>query len=84
MSPALPAPECPLGYTDRQLREILGAQLPGFDAWFDGQTGAVCEGREWNPETGEYQPTTCAGAPHGLVVYAHDLERFLRTRRRPR
>lgn len=36
-----------------------------FD-WYCGYTG-----------TGYYEDDDCAGNPHGMIVYRHDLERFL-------
>lgn len=74
----LPSPECPLGYTTRQLEQILTPQrLESFWEWFTGQTGAICDGRLYNHEIKAYEPSPCAANPHGMVVYRSDFERFL-------
>jgi hypothetical protein len=61
----LPPPVCRYGYTEAQLAAILGPRLAAFHAWHVGQTGAICEGGDG-----------CA-APHGLIVYTHDVRQFL-------
>ncbi len=68
-------PGCQLGYTDDQLGRILGDRLPEFFRWMAGQTVAVCDGRQYNYDTKEYEPTGCG--PHGSATYAWDLQRFL-------
>ncbi len=75
-APRLPEPACLLGYTHRQLAEILGVRIADFREWFAGQTGAICEGRLWDREQTRYAPA-CGGVAHGPVVYRHDVERFL-------
>lgn len=40
-----------------------------------GQTGAICDGREYDCAAGGYLPSACADNPHGFVVYRHDLRR---------
>lgn len=72
----LPKPECELGYTAAQVREILGAASPAFAAWMQHQTTAMCEGRRFNHEIKSYEPA-CGGVAHGIVVYPRDLRRFL-------
>lgn len=64
-APALPAPACSLGYTKKQVGEILPGRLEeAFWQWMRGQTMAICEGRD--------------GVAHGSpIVYPHDLQRFL-------
>ena len=64
----IPKPACRYGYTEEQVEEIVGDRLEEFHVWFRGQTGAICDG-------GKFYNTGCG--PHGAVVYAHDLERFL-------
>lgn len=82
MTPApLPPPACRFGYTERQIEAIVGDRLAEFSAWFRGQTGAVCEGRRWDPDARGYVPDACAANPHGFVVYPWDLEKFLATRK---
>jgi hypothetical protein len=68
-------PECELGYPEKQLERILGNRLPAFNTWMAGQTIAGCEGRKYNYARKEFEPTGCG--PHGFVVYASDVERFL-------
>lgn len=48
-----------------------------FIKWFRGQTGAICTGWEYDHDTQEYVSTPCLSNPHGMVVYGHDLSRFL-------
>lgn len=60
----LPAPECVLGYTGNQVREIMGDRLDEFHRWMRGQTVSGCQAEE------------CDRA-HGGVVYESDLVRFL-------
>lgn len=72
-----PKPECELGYTDVQVRVILGDRYDEFLRWMRrGQTVGYCSGMKWNPETEEYVPA-CAGVVHGGVFYPHDVARFL-------
>lgn len=72
---ALPQPICKMGYTKAQLEQILGPRLTEFNRWMYGQTGAICDGREYDHAAKAYKPTNCG--PHGMVVYAHDLRQFL-------
>lgn len=76
----LPPPSCRLGYTDDDLAALLpsyGRTLDELWAWMVGQTGALCEGRQWDPATGSYVEA-CGGAAHGPVVYPWDVRTFLR------
>lgn len=68
-------PACELGYPGDQLERILGDRLPAFGLWMSGQTGVICDGQRYSYERGESEPTGCG--PHGPVVYATDLTRFL-------
>ena len=71
------APECTFGYPTTQLGRVLDAQAYNrLMLWMRGQTMAICDGRRFNYETGEYEPTGCG--PHGPVVYTHDVERWSR------
>ena len=70
-------PECRMGYTHPQLVRILGERLPEFNKWMYGQTMTLCEGRQYNHDTKEYE-VACDGVAHGGVVYSWDLNRFLR------
>lgn len=74
-TPTLPAPDCRYGYTAIQLARILGPRLPTFQAWMAGQTQAICDGRTYNYDTGQYEPSGCG--PHGVVAYPWDFNRFL-------
>lgn len=71
----LPKPACRLGYTAKQLVEILGDRLEDFWDWMIGQTVGVCSGLEYDQEKGVNRKTDCG--PHGTVVYTHDLRRFM-------
>lgn len=68
-------PRCRYGYTEEQVRTIMGDRMEAFNKWFYGQTGTICEGREYSHELEKYVPTGCG--PHGYVVYPWDVERFL-------
>lgn len=68
-------PECRLGYTKKQLTDILGDRLEEFNRWMIGQTVSSCDGVSYNHSTEEYESTGCG--PHGIVVYSWDLSRFL-------
>lgn len=73
----LPPPECPGGYTRAQITEIFGDDEDRFWAWFTGQTGSICDGRRYDHEKQAYEPTECAGAPHGPVVYPWDMREYV-------
>lgn len=72
---SLPEPECESGYTERQVREIVG------DDWLEEfyyrtryETKTLCEGRRYNHDTREYEPSC---GPHGVVVHEVDVVAFL-------
>jgi len=67
--------ECFMGYPYNQLERILGNRYDEFMKWMNGQTIAMCDGKLYNYASDEYEPTYCG--PHGFVVYAWDLQRFL-------
>jgi hypothetical protein len=71
----LPTPECSLGYTDSQVKAIMGTRLKEFNSWMSGQTMAVCDGRVYDHVKGAYEPSECG--PHGGITYTWDLQRFL-------
>jgi len=71
----LPQPECKYGYTQKQLERILGDRISDFDKFMNGQTGAICNGQEYNYDDDKHEMTGCG--PHGYVVYKSDLEGFL-------
>lgn len=71
-------PACPLGYTREQVEQITAEGFADFTYWMRGQTGAICDGRRYDHDKREYEPTGCAEAPHGMVVYAWDLARWIR------
>lgn len=74
----LPEPECEGGYPWTQLQQLFDEQQRNrLHQWMNGQTMMLCEGRRYNHATMEYEES-CNGVAHGGVVYAHDLERFLR------
>lgn len=76
----MPAPSCPLGYTDGDLQRYWPDRLKSLYAILAGQTGAICDGRVYNPATGVYEPTSCAEEPHGFITYVHDVRRWLEGR----
>jgi hypothetical protein len=73
---SLPEPACCLGYTRKQIAEIMGPRLAEFDRWMRGQTQALCEGREYDHATKSYR-VACGGVAHGGITYPWDVERFL-------
>jgi hypothetical protein len=70
-------PICKYGYTREQIRRMLGDDTDNFTRWMYGATMTLCEGKEYNHLTGEYEPC-CNGVAHGPVVYPWDLETYLR------
>lgn len=77
MSAAHVVPEspCHLGYPRDAVEQIFAENVARFDEWMRGQTVAICDGRRFDHEAAEYEPTNCG--PHGVVVYEWDLRRYL-------
>lgn len=78
--PHLQDPTCLMGYTDDDVNQALaefGIDQDDFTAWYEGQTGAICDGQQYDYDAKAYRTTPCAENPHGFVVYGHDLRRFL-------
>lgn len=75
----LPKPSCPRGYTNEDLRRILQPEshYERFKKWMIGQTMGICDGRSYSHSQGKYVPSLCFQYPHGTIVYAQDLKRFL-------
>lgn len=71
-------PACPLGYTREQVEQITAEHFDEFGHWMRGQTAAFCDGRLYNHDLREFEPTECAAAPHGMVVYPWDVAQFMR------
>lgn len=76
MMTRLPDPECKYGYTDNQIRLILGDKYNSFARWMFGQTMSICSGMEYDHDTRKMLPSGC-GRAHGTIVYPWDLERYL-------
>lgn len=72
----LPERSCRYGYTVDEVREITGSRFDEFNRWMYGQTMMICDGRKYDYEAKAYVPSDC-GAPHGTVIYAWDVDRFL-------
>lgn len=70
-------PECPAGFTDRQVREMTGPNYPRFLKWMRGQTTVQCSHEEYNHELKSYQPTGCQHPVGMTVYYPRDVARFL-------
>lgn len=68
-------PDCVLGYSRDALEQILAEDYAEFGRWMRGQTAAICDGLAYDHESRKFHETGCG--PHGTVVYAHDLDRFL-------
>lgn len=71
----MPKPKCQLGYTRAEVEEIVG-NMTSFDRWFRGQAGAICDGRRYDHDKQEYEPTGCG--PHGLIYYTWDVEQYMK------
>jgi len=41
-----PTPGCRYGYTRHQVEMMFGVFTPKFDAWMEGQTICLCDGKE--------------------------------------
>lgn len=65
---------CPDGLTDDDVTRILRRH---FYQWMRGQTGSICDGFRYNHGEKRYEQTACHAAPHGLIVYPGDMERYL-------
>lgn len=78
MARDLRKPDCRLGYTAEQVKDILGSEVRyrQFLHWMEGQTTAICEGRSYNYDKREYEEA-CGAKPHGTVYYKGDLLRFM-------
>lgn len=70
-------PSCELGYTHGDIEVIFGSRLPAFLKWMSGQTIGYCEGKRYNYEIKEYEPTNCSSHPHGFAYYVSDVHNFL-------
>lgn len=74
----LPEPECESGYPWSQIETFLDSgEFACLMDWMHGQTMSLCDGRRYSHETKKYSEK-CNGVAHGTVVYAWDLERFMR------
>ena len=69
-------PVCSLGYPREQVEQLLAEEFAAFAHWMRGQTMATCDGRRYDHDAREYQPTGCG--PHGVVVYPWDVDNYLR------
>lgn len=79
LSDSLPLAECEQGYSESQLNDIFGEgseELKAFNKWMAGQTCSLCEGKKYNHERREYEPS-CDGVAHGLIIYSWDLIRYI-------
>ncbi len=75
MTTNLPA-TCKYGMTIDDLADVFNeGELAELYDWMRGQTGAICEGREWDYDLGDYIEVDCG--PHGMVVYRNDVMRFI-------
>ena len=67
---------CKMGMTSDDLAYVFDeAALKDLAHWMRGQTGAICEGIEWDYALGDYIESGCG--PHGYIVYTGDVERFV-------
>lgn len=73
----IPQAECRYGYPFSQLEQMWdAATMQRFNAWFEGQTGAICDSKEYDHDKKGYHETGCG--PHGVVAYPWDVDRFLK------
>jgi hypothetical protein len=73
--PKLPEPECSLGYSGTQLQSFLGVMFTDFCHWMRGQTVSLCDGKFYDHTLKQEIDSNCG--PHGVVVYADDVLRYL-------
>jgi hypothetical protein len=70
-------PSCPWGYSRSDLERYFGAseETPTHPLWkqLRGQTGSICDGRRYNHDTKEYEPSECNKNPYGFIAYTHDV-----------
>lgn len=78
MKSNFPDPNCESGYSWDYLEHIMDNQtFAEFSAWMAGQTCCICDGRNYNHELRQYEPSVCADNPHGGVAYTWDVHRFM-------
>lgn len=73
----LPEPECPFGYTQAQVEQIMGDRLHDFYRWMRGQTTMLCEGRHYDYKIKSYVPDGCGPGGHGMIIYRSDVMQYL-------
>jgi hypothetical protein len=71
---AFPPPACKWGYTRPQVIQMMGLFIDKFDTWMDGQTVALCDGREYDHEQKKY--VSSCDVAHGTIYYADDVRRY--------
>lgn len=72
-----------MGYTRADLAEYFGAvEGEPHPLWkhLRGQTQAICDGRFYNQDKSEYEPSPCADHPHGTVTYVWDVADYVNGR----
>lgn len=70
---------CPHGYTKADLEQHFGAVVGQPHPLWDqlkGQTQSICDGRRYDHDKQEYEPTACADTPHGVVAYTWDVQEW--------
>lgn len=67
---------CSAGLAVEQVESLLGERFDEFTEWMFGQTAAICQGKKYNHDTGQYEPD-CGGVAHGMVFYRWDVARFI-------
>ena len=74
-------PSCPLGYTQSDIRALLGDGEGLFMTWMNGQTFALCHGYYYDHDLEINLHSACAENPHGPVYYTWDVQRFINGRK---
>ena len=72
--------KCPQGYTPDEVEfklRVEKLEVEPFWNWMNGQTQSICDGRSYNHNTEEYEPTVCANNPHGFITYFWDVQRYI-------
>ncbi len=78
MKVKIPKPDCESGYSWAYLEEILDpSTFQEFSTYMYGQTCTLCDGRRYNHDKKQYEPSPCVDNPHGGVAYSWDFERFM-------
>jgi hypothetical protein len=72
----LPDPDCTMGYTMKQVKEMFG--VIGFEMllrFMDGQTMSHCSCKRYDHESNQYVDSSCRHEA-STIFYTDDIRRF--------